>query len=392
MKVLVSTLGKSRLDLQTGYKKARYRFDGGFVCEVPFFGLALREFSQPDRMVVLGTTGSMWDVFIEHHVENDSLEEARIKLMEAVQGESVSRVLLDALTPLVEQRLGIPTKLVLIPYAKTLEEQVEILRILAAEISVGERVILDVTHGFRHLPMLSLVAAHYLERVKGNAIEDIYYGALEMTPPTGETPVLKLTGLLRLMDWIQALAAYDKDGDYGVFEDLLRQEGFPGKQAEQLGKAAFFERTTNPVRARPVLSGVFAGIENLNTAIGGLFRPELSERIRWFRPPNRDAWESELADAYLERGDYLRTAIYLQEAFISQKVLEQKGDTNDFDTRESARHHARDNNESFRQLTRLRNAMAHGVKSGDKRTLAALEDETSLRSALKEIRKHLFGK
>ena len=390
-KVLVSMLGKSRLDPQTGYKKARYRFDREFVREAPFFGLALREFSRPDRMVILGTAGSMWDVFIEHHAEHDTLEEARIALMEAVQAETVGRELLDAVTPLVERRLGIPAKLVLIPYAKTLEEQVEILRILAAETGGGEQVILDVTHGFRHLPMLSLVAAHYLERVKGNAIEDIYYGALEMTPPGGETPVLKLTGLLRLMDWVQALAAYDKDGDYGVFADLLRQEGFPANQAEQLGKAAFFERTTNPANAHRVLSGVFAGIENLNTAIGGLFRPELSERIRWFRPPNRDAWELELADAYLERKDYLRAAVYLQEAFISRKVREQKGEMNDFDIRDSARHQAK-NDEHFRKLTYLRNAMAHGVRPNDRQTVAAMRDQAALRGALQEIRKLLFGK
>lgn len=318
-RVLVSTLGRARLDPRTGYKMARYRFDSNSVQETPFLGLALRGICQPDRMMVLGTTGSMWDVLIEHHAEDGSLEDKRIELMEAVQKESVDAALLNAVTPLVEQRLGIPTKLVLIPYAKTLEEQVEILRILATEIKNGEQVILDVTHGFRHLPMLSLVAGHYLERVKGNKIEDIYYGALEMTSPEGETPVLKLTGLLRLMDWIEALAAYDKDGDYGVFADLLQQEGFPENRAQQLRRAAFFERTTNPAKARPVLSGVFAGIENLNTAIGSLFQPELSKRIDWFRPPHRDAWELALADAYLERRDYLRTAIYLQEAFISAR-------------------------------------------------------------------------
>jgi CRISPR-associated Csx2 family protein len=390
MKVLVSTLGKSRLDPATGYRKTRYRFSGEFMREVPFFGLALREFSRPDRMVVLGTAGSMWDVFIEHHVDGDDLEETRLRLMEAVRDETVDQTLLDAVTPLIEKRLGIPVKLVLISYAKTIEEQVGILRILAAEIHHGERVILDVTHGFRHLPMLSLVAAHYLERVKGSAIEDIYYGALEMTPPGGETPVLKLTGLLRLMDWVQALAAYDKDGDYGVFVDLLKQEGFAAPQAEQLGNAAFFERTTNPAKARPVLSGVFAGIEGLDTAIGGLFQPELSERIRWFRAPNRDDWELDLANAYLERKDYLRAAVYLQEAFISRKVSEHKGDTNDFDIRDSIRQQCK-NSEHFRRLTYLRNAMAHGVKPDDKKTLTAIRDEPSLRGALLDIRKHLFG-
>ena len=391
MKVLVSTLGKSRLDPTTGYRKTRYRFSDEFMREVPFFGLALREFSRPDRMVVLGTAGSMWDVFIEHHVDGDDLEETRLRLMEAVREETVDQTLLDTVTPLIEKRLGIPAKPVLIPYAKTIGEQVEILRVLATEIHMNERVILDVTHGFRHLPMLSLVATHYLEQVKGNAIEDIYYGALEMTPPDGETPVLKLTGLLRLMDWVQALAAYDKDGDYGVFAELLHQEGFSKHQAELLGKAAFFERTTNPVQARPALSGVFADIGKLNMDIGGLFQPELSDRIRWFRSPNRDAWELDLADAYLERKDYLRAAIYLQEAFISRKVIESKGDTHDFNTRDSIRQQGK-NDEHFKRLTYLRNAMAHGVRSDDKQTRAAIRDESSLRGALLDIRKHLFGK
>lgn len=387
MKVLVSTLGKS----QQGYKNARYRFSGEFMCEVPFFGLALREFCQPERMVILGTSGSMWDVFIEHHAESGALEEARIKLMDAVQNGTVTQGLLSTVTPLIEKYVGIPIKLVLIPYARNLDEQIEILRILANEINIAERVVLDVTHGFRHLPMLSLVAAHYLEQVKGNAIEEIYYGALEMTPPGGETPVLKLTGLLRLMDWVQALAAYDKDGDYGIFADLLRQDGFPSQQAELLGKAAFFERTTNPVMARPALSGVFADIGKLNTPIGGLFQPELSERIRWFRQPNRDAWELELADAYLKRSDYLRAAIYIQEAFISRTVKELRGDMNDFDTRDSVRIQAKEN-ESFRRLSYLRNAMAHGVKPYDRQTSNILRDETYLRGDLQEIRKQLFGK
>lgn len=391
MKVLVSVLGKSRLDLKTGYRKARYRFSDEFMREVPFFGLALQEFCQPDQMIILGTSGSMWDVFIEHHAESGASEETRLKLMDAVQRDAVDQTLLDEVATLIKESIGVPTKLLLIPFARDLNEQVDILRILAAEIGHGDRVVLDVTHGFRHLPMLSMVAARYLEMVKDNAIEDIYYGALEMTSSDGDTPVLKLTGLLRLMDWVQALAAYDKDGDYGIFADLLRQEGFPSQQAELLGKAAFFERTTNPAMARPALSGVFADIDKLDTPIGGLFQPELSERIRWFRQPNRDAWELELADAYLKRGDYLRAAIYVQEAFISRTVKEQRGDMNDFDTRDSVRHQVKEN-DYFRRLTYLRNAMAHGVKPHDRQTSNILRDEAHLRGDLQEIRKQLFGK
>ena len=387
--VLVTVLGKSRLDKETGYRKARYRFDDGVVQDTPFFGLALQAFVRPDRMIILGTAGSMWDVFIEHHANADAaLEEARLKLMEAVQQEAVDQTLLDKLAPLIENCLGTPAKCLLIPYAKNMEEQVEVLRQLAANIKPEERVILDVTHGFRHLPLLSLVAAQYLEKVKGNRIDDIYYGALEMTTE-GETPVLKLTGLLRLMAWVQALAAYEKDGDYGRFGVLLKQEGMSEVDTGQIEKAAFFERTTNPVKAHQTLSGVYSKIENLQTPIASLFKEELAKRISWFRRPHRDERERELAASYLGRKDYLRAAIYLQEAYISKTARLQNEEANDFDVREQIRTKAKADNRHFDKLTRLRNAMAHGIQPYDRNTLAEIQDEAKLRRAIEEISKHL---
>lgn len=390
--VLVSVLGKSRLDPATGYRKALYRFDADFTQETPFFGLALQAFIRPDRVIILGTAGSMWDVFIEHHADNDTaLEEARLKLIEAAQQEAVDQAMLDELAPLIERRLGTPAKCLLIPYAKNTEEQVDVLRQLATAIQSNERVILDVTHGFRHLPMLSLVAAYYLEKVKGNRIDDIYYGALEMTTPEGETPVLKLKGLLRLMDWVQTLAAYEKDGDYGRFADLLGQEGMPAAETGQLEKAAFFERTTNPVKAHQALTSVYTKIENLTTPIASLFKEELVKRLSWFRKPHRDERERELAASYLLRKDYLRAAIYLQEAFISKTARLQNQPEIDFEVRDQLRREATQSNPHFKQLTHLRNAMAHGTQPYARDTLSDLKEEVPLRKALEEISRHLFG-
>lgn len=388
--ILVTVLGKSSLDKETGYRKARYRFDDHFVRDTPFFGLALQAFVRPDRMVILGTAGSMWDVLVEHHAtENHALEETRLKLMEAAQQEAVDQALLDEVAPIIETHLGAPAKFLLIPYAKNTEEQVDVLRQLAATIEPNERVILDVTHGFRHLPMLSLVAAYYLEKVKGNHIDDIYYGALEMTTPEGETPVLKLKGLLRMMDWVQVLAAYEKDGDYGRFAELLGQEGMAEADAGQIEKAAFFERTTNPVKAHQSLTSVYEKLESLKTPIARLFKEELTKRISWFRRPHRDERERELAASYLARKDYLRAAIYLQEAFISKTARLQKEEVNDFSVRDEIRTKARDN-AHFRQLTYLRNAMAHGVLPNDKMASTTIQDETKLRSTLEKISKQIL--
>ena len=100
----------------------------------------------------------------------------------------------------------------------------------------GENLSLDVTHGFRHLPMLALVAARYLARVVSVKVEELYYGALEMTTPDGETPVLRLGGLLAMLDWVEALAPYDKDGDSGVFAPLLPADGMDKGKAEVKGR------------------------------------------------------------------------------------------------------------------------------------------------------------
>ena len=99
--------------------------------------------------------------------------------------------MLDRLAPLLRSKIGLNVIPVLIPYARDESEQFDVLRGMAAHLADNENVVLDVTHGFRNLPMLTLVAARFLARVRGVTVENIYYGALEMTnPDTGETPVL----------------------------------------------------------------------------------------------------------------------------------------------------------------------------------------------------------
>lgn len=59
---LVSFLGRARQDPTTGCRLATYRFPDGTEQTTPFFGLALRRVLAPDRLVLLGTRGSMWDL------------------------------------------------------------------------------------------------------------------------------------------------------------------------------------------------------------------------------------------------------------------------------------------------------------------------------------------
>ena len=390
MPTLISLIGKSRLDPQTGYCTANYQYPDGKTRAVPFFGLGLKDCIHPDKLILVGTRGSMWDVFFDHqNVQDESI----LALIDAVPAERVTQAMLTAPAQQLSARFGIPVRCLLIPYAENEAEQAQILLELAGAVQPGENIVLDVTHGFRHLPMLALVAARYLKYVRRVSVQDVYYGALEMTDKqNGVTPVLNLGGLLHMLDWVEALAVYEHSGDYGIFARLFEADGMAGEHAEQLRRAAFFERSANPVKARETLTGAVNHIQSHTGALGQLFRAPLAENIAWFKGESRADGERSLADLYLARHDYLRAAMFLQEGFISRAVWQRKGNPNDFDERKSALDASRADSDDFKLLANLRNALAHGVRSTSDNTSRLLRNEEKLAQELHKLRKSLFGK
>ena len=387
MSTLISFLGKSASSAQTGYRTANYVFEPGFEREVPFFGMALLEYLKPQKLILAGTAGSMWDVFFDHqHTDDDGL----LALMEAVPQQAVTAEMLAIHEQRLTEKLGIPVQCLLISYARDEAEQTAILTDLAGAIGKGERIVLDVTHGFRHLPMLALVAARYLQHVRGVQVQEVYYGAAEMTDPSSkQTPVLRLGAMLHMLDWVEALAVYENSGNYGVFASLLQQDGMQADRANMLAQAAYFERNSNPVQAKQNLSGAHAHVREHQGPMGNLFRDTLTEHIGWFRQGSRADWELALADRYLQRQDYLRTITYLCEAYISRATEKFGGNVNQFEDRDQAFKDA-DKNQDVWLLKHLRNAMTHGVRSDNRDAKPLLQDQQKLDKKLRALRKSLF--
>jgi CRISPR-associated DxTHG motif protein len=75
----------------------------------------------------------------------------------------------------------------------------------------GDRVILDITHGFRSLPMLGMVLLDYARFLKNITVKGIYYGAFEALGPAykvremarkdPKAPILDLTSFDTLQQW-----------------------------------------------------------------------------------------------------------------------------------------------------------------------------------------------
>lgn len=385
MTTLISFLGKGQDG--RGYRDANYQFDDNQYFEKrKYIGLALAEKIKPSKIIFLGTSGSMWDVFLES--ESEGLVEQWLELNDAVKSQSVTQKQLQPFEQFLSKALNTEVHCILIPFAKDAQEQIAILSVLANILHDKDQVILDVTHGFRHLPMLALVAARFLKTIKKIDVQHIYYGALEMTEQD-KTPVLKLDSLLSMLDWIDALTVFDKDGDYRQFSSLLAQEGLSENDANLLNQAAFFERTTNSSNARQKLNTVRDHLETFDTPIYSLFKQQLLKRLHWVNRANRGLQEQQLAKEYLERKDYLRAVIFAMEGMISSALFKDKLDENSRDNRDEKANNLA-GNISFRKLKNLRNTLAHGNRSNDKDALDAVSDEKKMQQSLKDHFKKLL--
>lgn len=370
MTSLVTFLGKSALDPQKGYRQATYRLPDGSTAQTPYLGLALARWLEVERLIVLGTSSSMWDVLVEHHASEGEEESLRLELIEHVQHGTVDDALLDRVHPLIERALGRPVQLSVIPTARDLDEQQVILQRLALWVSRREILHFDVTHGFRHLGMLALTAAQFLESTRDATIAAVYYGAFDMSEG-GLTPVLRLDGLLAIARWVKALARFDASGDYGVFAPLLEADGFPADKARCLVKAAFFERTTQIPPAAQQLQTVLHALDTPLEGASELFRNRLRERLQWAQGRNLAEQQRQLALRALARRDYLRAAILGLEATITLQCLDLGRNPYDYQDRTAADEllqkelrqgeHPEWKKQAYWTLKNLRNAMAHGV-------------------------------
>lgn len=303
------------------YMKASYRFADNTVRETPLFALALARQCRPDAIVLFGTAGSSWHSFLDWagYAEGDVSAAAALqaRLQEAGKSSAVSVADLAELEALALPVEGTPWRLRLIPLCQTSEEVEELLSLMAREVHPGDAVSLDVTHGLRHLPMLSLLAALYLRKVRKVHVKDIVYGALELSAavePNGPalTPVLELHRVLEIASWLDAISHFEASGDYAQFGKLL-----PESKAT-LRRASFYQSTHQFTRFQDELRKLQPALEDQGDLLLQLFKPALASHLAAAANGEELQVQRAMAEAALNRKDFLRAAIFTLEAFTSR--------------------------------------------------------------------------
>lgn len=377
-----------------GYQTASYDF-GDSIREAQFFGLALAEKLCPDRIVIAGTRGSMWDVLLDSLDLDETASEKLLELADLAWRSEVDAQLLTMLEPEIGQCLGVPTQLLLIPEGVDTAEQISLLGLLADNVPPESDVSLDITHGLRSLPLLVMISALYLRAVRKVRVKGIHYGAFELRHPDGRVPVIDLGGLLSIADGTAAFAAFEHSGDYARLAPVFTQGG-QAQLAAELEQAAFAERTFRPTAARKPLSAALLRLNaSPSTGVAGLFAEPLAQRISWCQEDRLYRRQRELAYRHLDDGDYLRATLVGYEAFILM-LMHRYGlqDTESYEQREQAKQRFKEEmmrsseiKNAYSLLKDIRNRLAHGTRPDGrnaKKIDQTLNDAKSLATCLRE--------
>lgn len=368
---LITFLGKGRKP-DGGYRRANYRFEDSHSCRTPYFGLALLQNTarqKPvDHFMIFGTSESVWDALL---ADDMGASDLWLELGEQVENGTVTDSILAGVVPEVEENLrkkGLINKLSLklIPFGCDSREQVVILQTLAAMINKGDVISMDITHGFRTLPMLGLISALFLQELKDVEVQGLFYGALEMTGMDGVTPVVRLDGLMKIAGWLTAISAFKNSGNYGLFSNLLDNRDI----ADNLEQAGFLEQTLNITSARSHLKKAGDDFPDLaaEDPVFQLFSAQLQEFTAWSNEQSYAGRQIAAANNALQTGNYVRAAALAMEAVITSRTT---GNPQDYEVRQKARNILNDSCRgkgkkppviaAYMELRDLRNALAHGT-------------------------------
>lgn len=119
-------------------------------------------------------------------------------------------------------------RLVDIPDGATDDENWDLFQTISDTVPANERVIFDVTHGFRSMPLVGVLTLAYLRAVRAVKVQHVLYGAFQFGRPDAElTPAFDLTPFVKLLDWAEAAGRFGDTGDARKLTQLMQDVHSP---------------------------------------------------------------------------------------------------------------------------------------------------------------------
>jgi len=220
MITLVSIVGAKK----SGYATCCYQFDDGGQFQTCLFGYAvLQRLRQAGasvhRWVLLGTQTSDWPVL--HAICGESgIQSADDRVWEELTDEIVGggaqQTTLDRIGHATSKVMGCELRPRIIA-----NDADSVFSALYDELGPDETVVLDITHGFRTIPMYCVLALGALRWMKGVTLADLTYGQFDGERAAGKpAPAVSLQPGVRLAEMAPLAAKVAITDDLGAAADI----------------------------------------------------------------------------------------------------------------------------------------------------------------------------
>lgn len=223
-----------------------------------------------------------------------------------------------------------------IPEGKSPSEIWEIFNIVFNEIKENDRVIFDITHSFRSLPMLNMVLINYAKLLRNITVEGIYYGAFEAKEKNdaGEdcAPIWNLRAFSDIQNWTNNARIFLKTGNASPLADQITSEPYREIKESLLNFSQFnlvnrgmeIYSGTEMIKLREALS---QPINDDDPAVSALL-PILEKIIGEFQfYQKNEAYNGFHAVRWCIQNGLLQQAATLMEEFITTLVMLDLGET-----------------------------------------------------------------
>ena len=247
-KILISSIGSGNYNIETKtttYRNANYYLENSNQDEIvssSYVYDALYKLHGFDKLILVGTCGSQWYALYDHLFTSDSSikppvpqdEDYMYRLLELFDKkdkrfEDVSKIR-EELEPLRTAMGGICVEIVVLKYGLNDDEHLEnfgFLSQIANHVSDGDSLSFDITHSFRSLAMYELLAVNYIKdtQKKNVSLDFVSYGMLDFARENNnKSPVIDLSVLINLTEWIKAAEEYKRNGTTALLSKLLEND------------------------------------------------------------------------------------------------------------------------------------------------------------------------
>ncbi|WP_335934229.1 TIGR02221 family CRISPR-associated protein [Fusobacterium polymorphum] len=231
-KILITALGRGTYNKKNEkeYKPATYYVEEGHPLEkTELIASAIDEQWKMDKIIFIGTTGSMWSNVYKFYCENKRItmnneyyDKLKNTELSANKDTLIENLEIEKFNATFDKKI----KGIVIKYGVDNKENLENFHSIIEiekEIEDGDEIFIDVTHSFRSMSFWLFLIMTYLRDVsnKNIDIKNITYGMFEAPNEKKETPIVSLNLFVDILKWFKGASELKNYGNsYSILDEL----------------------------------------------------------------------------------------------------------------------------------------------------------------------------